>query len=165
MPLMDAAFAVTSQEYFYGASILAGFIVLLLIGSLILPEPRPVLADSSQRHSSNGLKIFILTLVLAALGNALGWISLAALPNTLSRYSCRPMGLRLRSRSSCSCVAGGWRGPSTLGEAAGSPASWAICFWNGAEPEFCRCRSQSVQLPSLADRAGIDQPIVRRYSG
>lgn len=77
---MDAAFATTSQEYFYGASILAGFIVLLLIGSLILPEPRPVLAGSGQRHSSNGLKLFILTLGLVALGNALGWISLAALP-------------------------------------------------------------------------------------
>ena len=65
-----------------GAAMLAAFLAAMFLGSLILPGRRiegPELDGKSISYKLNGLTLFLLTAVVAALAQFLGWFSLSVL--------------------------------------------------------------------------------------
>ena len=75
-------FALSVGAFLNASLMVAAFVVVLFLGSLLLPGRRitgPDAEGGERVYRLNGLGLFLLTVVVAGLGHSLGWVSLAAL--------------------------------------------------------------------------------------
>lgn len=76
--------ALTSTSLLLAMGIVLGFVIVLLIGSILLPGRKIELAEDQSDprvFKLNGLTLFLVTVLIVGMGQILGWFSLAFLYN------------------------------------------------------------------------------------
>ena len=139
---LDLSSALSGETLLEAAAMVLGFIALLFVAALLLPGRRVTGpdADGNERvYKLNGLALFLIALIVACLGQGLGWFSLSLLHTHLLALFVVANGfafglsgwLYLRGMRRPGAPPGSWRGfffgvdaaPSWLGWTSSSSAT------------------------------------------